>query len=274
MGSAVTRRHFRHSALTSLANLHPRSRIAPCSRGAMHASPNDDAFSPGARERLRELGVDRLSDVELVTLLLGTGTSREPVSVLAARLLDEAHGLRGLAKLGPGALARCEGIGEGKAARLVAALELGRRASVVVEPSLRIGASSDVVRWTAPRIAHAEVEHFLALALDARQRVLAVLTIGRGTLAACPVSPADAFRAVLREAAAAVVFVHNHPSGDPSPSPEDLTLTARLMSAGSILGVRVLDHVIVARSGHFSFLDAGLIHSLGTETTHLRSAPP
>ncbi len=228
----------------------------------MHTSAVDDPFTPGARERLRELGIDRLSDTELVTLILGTGTVREPVSVLAARLLDEARGVRGLSRLGAGALARCSGIGEGKAARLVAAIELGRRASAHVEPSGRIAESRDVVAWAAPRIAHAEVEHFLALALDSRQRVIGVVTIGQGTLAACPVSPADAFRALLREAAAAVVFVHNHPSGDPSPSPEDLTLTARLIAGGTLLGVRVLDHVIVARSGHFSFLDAGLMHQL------------
>jgi DNA repair protein RadC len=147
--------------------------------------------------------------------------------------------------------------------RLVAAIELGRRAAVPTEPAPRIGASADVVSWAAPRIAHAEVEHFLALALDARQRVIAALPIGKGTLAACPVSPADAFRAVLREAAAAVVFVHTHPSGDPHPSPEDLVLTERLVAAGTLLGVRVLDHVIVARTSHFSFLDAGLLRGAG-----------
>lgn len=222
----------------------------------------DDSFAPGARERLRALGIDRLSDAELVTLVLGTGTTREPVAVLAARVLEASRGLRGLSRLGPGALATCSGIGEGKAARLVAAIELGRRAAQHVEPPARIAASSDVVAWAAPRIADAEVEHFLALALDARQRVVAVVTIGRGTLAACPVSPADAYRLLLREAAAAVVFVHNHPSGDPSPSPEDLTLTNRLIAGGNLLGIKVLDHVIVARSAHFSFLDAGLIHSL------------
>lgn len=218
-----------------------------------------DSYAPGARERLREVGIASLSDTELVALVLGTGTAREPVSVLAARLIEATHGLRGLSRLGPGALATCSGIGESKAARLVAALELGRRAAITTEPALRIAESSDVVSWAGPRIAYAEVEHFLALVLDARQRVIAVATLGRGTLASCPVSPADAFRAILREAAAAVVFVHNHPSGDPAPSEEDVALTTRLVAAGQLLGVKVLDHVIVARASHFSFLDAGCL---------------
>ena len=220
-----------------------------------------EVFVPGARERLREVGVDRLSNVELVSLVLGTGTAREPVSVLAARLVEEARGVHGLARLGAGALATCSGIGEGKAARIVAAIELGRRASHPIERSVRIATSRDVVDWVGPRIAHAEVEHFLAIPLDAKQRVLAVVAIGQGTISACPVSPADAFRCALREAASAVVFAHNHPSGEAQASPEDVVLTERLVAAGTLLGVKVLDHVIVTRSGYFSFLDAGILRS-------------
>jgi DNA repair protein RadC len=217
------------------------------------------APSPGPRERLRAVGPEHLSDTELVALLLGTGTAREPVAVLAARVLDELGGLRALDRLGVGALAALGGLGEGKASRIVAAIELGRRVSRPVQVGAsRIGTSADVAALLVA-LATAEVEHFVAVAVDSRHRPLAVRPIAKGSLAACPVQPSDAFRAVLREAAAAVVFAHNHPSGDPTPSPEDLVLTERLVASGSILGIPVLDHVIVAREGHFSFLDAGLL---------------
>jgi DNA repair protein RadC len=215
----------------------------------------------GPRERLRDEGVERLSDAELVALVLGTGTVREPVSVLAARLIDEGRGLHGLARLGVGALATRNGVGASKAARIVAAIELGRRAAKTIDRGDRIGTSRDVFERVAARIADADVEHFVVLPLDARMRVLAVVSVARGTVSACPVSPADAFRAVLREAAVAVVFAHNHPSGDPDPSAEDLVLTERLVAAGDVLGIKVLDHVIVARERYFSFLDAGLLRS-------------
>lgn len=234
-----------------------------------------DSLPPGARERLREEGPERLSDAELVSLVLGTGTAREPVAVLAARLVDEAGGLARLARLGTGALARASGVGATKAARLVAAVELGRRAARrSAEPSPRIGSSADVVSWIGPRLAEEDVEHFVALALDARQRVIALLPIARGSLTACPIAPADVFRALLREAAAATVLAHNHPSGDPSPSTEDLVLTERMVSAGSLLGIRVLDHVIVGRTGHFSFLDAGLLRAPVSVTDRASEARP
>jgi DNA repair protein RadC len=123
----------------------------------------------------------------------------------------------------------------------------------------RVATSHDVVALVAPRLRDADVEHFVALALDAKNRPLALIDVAKGSITACPVAPADVFRAVLREAAPAVVFAHNHPSGDPQPSPEDVALTDRLVSAGRLLGIHVVDHVIIAREGHFSFLDAGLL---------------
>lgn len=214
----------------------------------------------GPRERLRRVGVDSLSDEELLALVLGTGSTGEPVTVLAARLLRATNGLAGLRTTGLGALAEFGGVGEGKAGRVLAALELGRRlARMPWTGGPRISTSADVDRLLRPRLADAEREHFVALAVDAKNRVLAERTIATGGLSACPVSPSDVFRTLLREAAAGVIFVHNHPSGDPSPSAEDIALTERLAQAGAILGIRVLDHVIVAREGSFSFVDARLL---------------
>lgn len=218
----------------------------------------------GARERMRAVGSEGLSDAELLAVLLGTGARSEPVGVLASRVLHELGGLAALRRAGVGTLEQLSGVGPGKASRILAAIELGRR--VVSRPlprRARIGSSREVYAALRPRLGDADTERFLAIALDAKNRPVAEIEIARGGLSACPVSPADVFRALLREAAAGVVFVHNHPSGEPSPSSEDVALTERLRRAGDLLGVRVLDHVIIGREGWFSFLDAGL---LGPET--------
>lgn len=214
----------------------------------------------GPRERMRAVGSEGLSDAELLAVLLGTGQRCEPVSVLASRLLHELGGLAALSRIGPGMLEQLTGVGPSKASRIVAAVELGRR--VVTRPlprGARVGSSRDIDAALRPRLADRDVEHFVAIALDAKNRPIGEVEVARGGLSACPVSPADVFRALLREAAAGVVFVHNHPSGEPSPSADDVALTERLRRAGELLGVRVLDHVIIGREGYFSFLDAGLL---------------
>lgn len=217
-------------------------------------------ITPGPRERLVTVGREALSDAELLALLLGTGTREEHVTVLAARLLHEAGGLAAIAKLGVGALASMTGLGVGKATRVLAAIELGSRvAARPLLPRAPITSSRDVAAALTPRLATSDVEHFVAIPVDARNRPLGELRLCQGGLAECPVKPGDVFRALLREAAHGVIFAHNHPSGEPKPSDDDIALTARLEAAGALLGIRVLDHVIVGREGYFSFLDAGLL---------------
>ncbi len=217
------------------------------------------ATHPGPRERLSDVGPRSLSDCELLALLLGTGSRSEPVSVIAARLV-EVHGSRGLAGVDARELARVHGIGPTKAARVVAAVELGRRlAARPLERGKPLRESADVYASFGPRLRDADAEHFLAVPLDARNRPLGEILLAVGGLSMCPVTPGDVFRALLRAVASGVVFVHNHPSGDPTPSPEDIALTRSLSNAGALLGVRVLDHVIVGSEGFFSFMDAGLI---------------
>jgi DNA repair protein RadC len=206
------------------------------------------------------VGAFALSDVELLSLLLGTGVRGERLSVFAARVLDEAGGLSSLGRTGVGELTTINGLGLGKASRVIAAMELGRR--VMTIPLTRrqpITSSRDVDRALRARYARAEREHFVALPLDAKNRPIAELVISVGSLAACPVAPADVFRPLLRQAALGVIFVHNHPSGEPSPSPDDIALTGRLCAAGALLGVRVVDHIILGDPDYFSFLDSGLL---------------
>lgn len=239
----------------------------PCPPEPVEAAPaasetNEGGSLPrhGPRERLIEQGAEALSAEDLIAILLGTGSAAEPVSVLAARLLHELGGLEGLERKGPRELVGVRGLGPSKACRLAAALELGRRVSA--RPMTRGGqllSSADVDAALRPRLASSRVEEFLAIPLDAKNRPTGELRVAMGGRSSCPVDPAEVFRRLLREAASGVIFVHNHPSGEPSPSPEDVALTARLVEAGELLGIRVLDHIIVASEGYFSFLDAGLM---------------
>lgn len=223
-------------------------------------STHTEAEPNGPRERLMLRGEGTLSDAELLAILLGTGTPGAPVNVVAQSLIERLGGLPGIRRAGLSAMSACPGVGEAKACRIRAAFELGvRSCERALQPRALIACSNDVVDAFRARLADATREHFFALALDARQRVAAEILVAVGSLTACAVSPSDVFRLLLREPAAAVIFVHNHPSGEPAPSREDVALTERLRQAGALLGIKVLDHVIIAREGHFSFLDAGLL---------------
>lgn len=211
------------------------------------------------RERLQMYGADSLSDSELIAIVLGTGHRDQPVQVLASRLLEHAGSLHGIAN---SHLQGLPGLGPGKASRLLAALELGARAVARPLNAQRpIRSSRDVHAALGPSLRGRDHERFLAVALDAKNRPIRQVVVAVGGVSSCGLTPAEAFRPILREAAAGALFVHNHPSGEPSPSDDDVSMTRRLCATGELLGVRVLDHVIIAGARYFSFLDAGLLHA-------------
>jgi len=219
------------------------------------------AIAPGdgPRERLAALGPESLADAELLALLLRTGGGGRDALALAAWLLGRHGGLPGLAAAAPAELAREPGIGPAKSATLVAALELGRRvATRRLRPGDPVRGPSDVFRHFHARLRDARNERFVLLLLDGRHRMLREVVISQGTLTASLVHPREVFRPALREAAAALVLVHNHPSGDPTPSREDREITERLAEAGELLGIPVLDHVVVAERGWSSLRDQGV----------------
>jgi len=219
------------------------------------ASPGD-----GPRERLARFGPEALSDAELLALVLRTGGRGSDVLDVARRVLARQGGLRGLARSTPRELCAEPGVGPTKAASLLAAVEIGRRlATHRLEPGQPIRGPEDLYRHFAARLRDASHEQFLVVLLDGRHRVLRSESVSRGTLTASLVHPREVFRPAIREAAAAVVLVHNHPSGDPTPSGEDREITVRLARAGEILGIRVVDHVVVAERGYQSFREAGLL---------------
>jgi len=213
------------------------------------------------RERGLSEGFDSLGDAELVALLLGTGRRGRPVGQVAAELLESAGGLSGLVTCGAHALAEHAGVGLAKAARIAAGLELGRRALVRVSAGRRLNmaCSNDVAAWAAPRLSELDHEQMWVLALDCRNGLRAARRIAEGGLHGCSIDARDALRAVVREAASAFVLVHNHPSGDPTPSAEDIDLTHMVARAAAAIGTPLVDHVIVGGERHVSLYDIGLV---------------
>lgn len=212
------------------------------------------------RERAILEGIDALGDAELLALLLGTGTARRAVEPFAADLLDMCGGLEGLATMGICALAEHPGMGPAKATRIGAGLELGRRALLrtVAWPRKPLHSSAEVAKWALP-LAGLDHEQLWVLALDGRNGLRAAKRVAQGGLHGCALSARDLLRVVVREAASAFVMVHNHPSGDPSPSEEDIELTRTVARAADTLGTPLVDHVIVAAGGHVSLFDRGVV---------------
>ena len=211
------------------------------------------------RERLDAVGPEALSDVELTALLLRTGARGADALSVAALLLERHGGLLGLARATRRELSAQAGVGPAKEATLRAAFELGRRlAAGRLAPGTALRGPADVFRHFHPTLRDAPHERFLVVLLDGRHRVLRHELVSQGTLTASLVHPREVFRPALRESAAALVLVHNHPSGDPAPSAEDRDVTARLVRAGDLLGIPVLDHVVVAERGYASLRETGL----------------
>ena len=210
------------------------------------------------REKLAQKGSSALSDAELLAVIIGQGT--KGASVLA--VADEILKFFGPSKLGsasPRELQSVKGIGPARASQLVACLELGRRIfRPEDEPAVVIRRPEDAASLTR-ELAAARKEHFCTLYLDTRNRVTRKETISIGTLNASLVHPREVFQPAVESSAASVVLVHNHPSGDPEPSREDLLLTKRLVTAGEIMGIEVLDHVIVARRSFVSLRERKLM---------------
>jgi DNA repair protein RadC len=213
------------------------------------------------REKLVARGPEALGPGELLAVLLRTGDGgRHRTALDLGRDLWASYGENWstLGRATAAELARHPGIGPAKAAALAAALEVGRRvASRPLGPGEPFRSSDQVYAHYGARLAGLKRERFFCLLLDARNRCLREEAVSEGSLTGSLVHPREAFRAAVREAASAVIFAHNHPSGDPSPSREDVELTRRLWEAGNVLGIRVLDHVVLGHSRYYSFADEG-----------------
>ena len=207
------------------------------------------------QERMHTAGVEALADFELLALLL----QRTPVP-RAISMLERTGGLNGLARKELGELAEVPGLGRAGACQIKAAVELGRRLAVPAPPAGRpITRAAQVADWFRCRLQDQERECIHALLLDSKHRPLNHMRVTEGSWTSCNLDPKVVFSACLRNGAPAVILVHNHPSGDPTPSRDDLELTERMLRAGRVVGVRLLDHLIVGREGFTSLADAGLL---------------
>ena len=210
------------------------------------------------REKLDRCGACHLGDNELVAVVLGHGFHRTTALELANRVLEAVRGVHGLTRAPRDDLGRIKGIGRAKAAQVLAAIELGRRTltRAPAERSQFVNAR-DIAAYLLPQFGSRPVEQFGVMLLDTKLRLLKTALVSVGTLDASLVHPREVFRAAAVAGAAAVVLFHNHPSGDPTPSRDDVGLTARLVAAGEVMGIDVVDHLVLADTKYCSFKETG-----------------
>lgn len=241
--------------------------LLPAQPGAVHPGPQPidaptdsipRARSPRFRSKCRrqrralEEGVASLDDTDLVNLLLGTGVADQPVAAVASGLLERIGGIEGLSRLGPAALADQLGLGLARALRLAASLELGYRwFERSTRPRERLRKPAAVATWFNSRLGRLDHEEMWVLALDGRNGLRGTRRVAQGGLHGCSVTARDILRAALAYSASAVILIHNHPSGDPAPSMEDLAMTRAVAAAADVVGTPLIDHVIVTGTGAY-----------------------
>lgn len=218
-------------------------------------------ISERPREKMVSSDPSLVSNRELLAILIGNGTRKHTALQLADRLLHrDSRGIRHLSECTINDFMSIEGIGKAKACRLMAAVELGRRlATVNFREERRITSSEDVAAACMEKMRHLKKEHFNALLLNAKGMVIGESNISVGDLSGSIVHPREAFKSAVERSAHSVVFVHNHPSGDPTPSKEDINITKRLVQAGKVMGIAVHDHVIIGDGTHISLREEGVM---------------
>ncbi len=223
-----------------------------------HSLIRDLPASERPRERLRDYGAGALSNAELLAIILRTGGRRESALSLATRLLSTYRGLVGLAKASFRSLCGEKDLGEAKAAQLKAALELGRRlSSTQPEERLVIRSPEDVANLLLTEMGLMEQESLRVVLLNQRNQVLGVPEICRGSVNTAVIRIGELFREAVKQNCPALVLVHNHPSGDPSPSNDDVAITKQATEAGKLLDIEILDHVIIGQGRYFSMKERG-----------------
>lgn len=222
----------------------------------MRDVPNEDR----PRERMMQFGAEALSHTELLAILLRTGTRNESAVHLAGRVLQNCGSLSGLVDMSLEEMTAIRGIGPAKAVQLRAGIELGRRLTRTArEDRLTVRRPQDAADYLMEQLRYLKKEHFICLFLNTKNQLITRETLSVGTLNASLVHPREVFRAAIKCSSASLICVHNHPSGDPTPSPEDISLTKRLVEAGELVGIDVLDHLVIGEHSFVSLKERGLM---------------
>lgn len=227
--------------------------------GEYHTSIKELPVDMRPREKMLAKGEEYLSEAELLAILLGSGTRKLSAIELAQHLLQKYDGLRLFKTLTIQEMLEHEGIGLAKAARIRAAAELGRRLALMSNQQQQIKSPEDVKNYVMEDMRYYDREHFKCLYLNRKNQVISLETISIGGLANSLVHPREVFKPAVKRSAAAVILIHNHPSGDPTPSKEDINITKRLIESGKLLGIEVLDHVIIGDGRYVSLKASNVI---------------
>lgn len=212
------------------------------------------------RERMLQFGPGALSHAELLAVMLRTGTYAESAVRLGQRLLREAGSLRNLVDMSVEQLTAIKGVGPAKALQIQAGIELGRRlARSAMEERVTIRSPQEAAGYVMEDMRYLQKEHFICLFLNTKNQVIGQETLSMGSLNASIVHPREVFRAAIKRSSASIICAHNHPSGDPTPSPEDIEITGRLAEAGRIIGIELLDHIVIGDRRFVSLKEKGLM---------------
>jgi len=204
------------------------------------------------RERFVAVGPESLADAELLALILRTGTVGENVTEMSNRLIKE-FGLKGLFDCSIEELKKIKGIGEGKAIQLLAVSEIAKRKNSLRDKVIKIKSARDINDLFIEEVRGRTKEHFFTVLLDTKNKVIKIEEVSVGILDATIIHPREIFKEAIKSSASRIVLVHNHPSGDPSPSEEDLQITRKLIDVGELIGIEVLDHVIIGHNTYYSY---------------------
>lgn len=227
----------------------------------------DIPISERPQERLKKYGPDALTNAELLALIIRTGNRDESVIHLAQRILyslckeGEDNGLSGLKNVSMDSLMRIKGVGEAKASMILAAVTLGLRMSMYsIHNKMKITSPEDVVGYVMNDMKYLKTEHFRIISLNTKKEIMYIREISHGTVNMTVVHPREVFRQAIEDGAHSIVLLHNHPSGDPQPSGEDLMLTRRLKECSEIVGISIVDHIIIGENCYYSFLKEGKLN--------------